>query len=136
MPDVVVSSRGKLYFIFKDEKIQEFIIDKLNELRINTDYIGRMYVDESMESIAAEVNNIELFKLECNVFNNLVDKFGLYIHSIWNRVPYYFDDKYRLKFQNSRLASSFDDIFFTLFHFKYEMDDLKLENFKGRYGTL
>lgn len=127
-PDVVASSLGKLYFIFKDEKIQQFIIDKLKELRINADYIERMYIDESMESIAGEINNIELFKLECNVFNNLVDKFGLYIHSVWNRVPHYFNDKYRLSIQNSRLASSFDDMFFSFFHFKNEMDDKKLEN--------
>jgi hypothetical protein len=127
-PDVVASSLGKLYFIFKDEKIQEFIIDKLKELRINADYIGRKYIDESMESIAGEVNNIEVFKLECNVFNNLVDKFGLYLHSVWNRVPLYFDDKYRFKIQNSRLASSFDDLFFSFFNSQNDMDDMKLEN--------
>jgi hypothetical protein len=134
-PDVVASSRGKLYFIIKDEKIQKFIIDKLKELRINADYVGRKYIDESMESIAAEENNIGLFKVECNVFNNLVDKFGLYLHSAWNRVPHYMDDKYRLKLQNSRLPSSFDDMFFSFFQFKTVMDDMELENSNEKMET-
>ena len=112
--DVVVSSLGKFYFLFNDKQIHELIIKKLKNMRITSDHDIQKYVDESMEAIAGEVNNIEMFKLECNIFNNLIDKFELYLHSMWNWVPHHIDNKFRLKFANSRLAVSFDDMIFNL----------------------
>jgi len=127
--DVVASTLGKLYFIFDDQQIHELIIKKLKNMRIDSDHNIQKYVDESMEAIAGEVNNIEMFKLECNVFNNLIDKFELYLHSMWNRVPHHFDNKFRSKFENSRLAVSFDDMIFNLVKILMVVEnDLDLEN--------
>jgi hypothetical protein len=127
--DVVASSLGKLYFLFNDKQIHEIIIEKLKELRLSSDYHVHEYVDESMEAIAGEVNNIEIFKLECNVFNNVSDKFDTYVHSLWNRVPHLLDHKFHIKLHNSRLATSFDDMIISLFKFMMVVEhDLEIEN--------
>lgn len=112
--DVVAYSLGKLYFLFNDEKIQKSIVEELKNLKLEEDELIHRYVEDSIESIAEEVNSIDIMKLECNIFENISHKFELYLNSAVNRIPHQIDDKFRSRIQKSRIALQLDNMIYTL----------------------
>lgn len=112
--DVVAYSLGKLYFLFKDEKIHNLILGELKNLKFEEDELIHRYVEDSIESIAEEENAIEIMKLECNIFENISHKFGCYLNNAVNGIPHHFEDNFRVKIHKSRIALHLDNMIYTI----------------------
>jgi len=112
--DVVAYSLGKLYFLFNDERIQKSIVEELKNLKFEEDELIHRYVEDSMESIAEEVNSIDIMKLECNIIENISRRFEIYLSSAVNRIPHQIDDKFMSRIQKSRIALQLDNMIYTL----------------------
>ena len=67
-----------------------------------------------MEIIAGEVNSIEIFQMECNIFNNITNKFEHYLNNALNRIPHHLDDKFVSRLQKSRIALQLIDMICSL----------------------
>lgn len=112
--EVVAYSLGKLYFLFNDEKIHKLIVEELKNLKLEEDELIHRYVEDSIESIADEVNSIEIMKLECNIFENISHRFELYLNSAVNRIPRQIDNKFMDRIQRSRIALQLDNMIYSI----------------------
>jgi len=72
------------------------------------------YLEDSIESIAEEVNSIEIMKLECNIFESISHRFELYLNSAFSKIPNQIDDKLVGSIQKSRIAMQFDNMIYTI----------------------
>ncbi len=102
--DVVAYSIGKLYNIFDDKAIRKFMVEELRNLHYNEEAVVQRYVNESLELIAGEVNSTEIFKMECNLFDNLVHKFGIYITLALNILPHLLNERLVSRVQKSNMT--------------------------------
>lgn len=112
--DVVAYSLGKLYPIFNDEHIKELMVKELRRLQCEDGCVIQKNIDKSMEIIVGEMNGIEIFQMECNIFNNITHKFELYLINALNKIPFHMDDKFVSRLQKSRIALQLDDMICSL----------------------